>query len=120
MKRIPLLTLILIVPALYAQAACTAGHGICLSWTLSTTPGITSQVVYRGTTPGGENFITPLATIPNGTATNSLDTTGAGGLTYYYVVEACIGTICSVPSNEATAVFPTVPVPQAGLSASPQ
>src|SRR5271166_877725 len=119
MKRILLLTMIL-APALYAQAACTAGHGICLSWTLSTTPGITSQVVYRGTTPGGENFITPLTTIANGTAVNYLDTTGAGGLTYYYVLEACIGAICSVPSNEATAVFPTVPAPPTVVTATPQ
>ena len=115
-----------IIVWLALSTAAVAQHGIMLGngsgggWTLSTTPGITSQLVCRSTSTGTENCAVPLTTIANNTTASYLDTTGVAGTKYFYVLEACIGAICSVPSVEASAVFPTVPTAPTGLGAVPQ
>jgi fibronectin type 3 domain-containing protein len=43
--------------------------------------------VYRATTPGGQNFASPLATLAGG-VTRYVDLTAAEGTTYYYVIRA--------------------------------
>ena len=95
-------------------------HGINIAWTPSPTNGVTSQIICRSTTTGTENCATPLTTIPNNTQASFLDTTGQAGTKYFYVLEACIGSICSAPSGEANAIFPTVPAPPSGVTANPQ
>ena len=95
-------------------------HGINIAWTPSPTNGVTSQIICRSLTTGTENCATPLATIPNNTQASFLDTTGNAGTKYFYVLEACIGSICSSPSGEANAIFPTVPAPPSGVTANPQ
>ena len=111
---------LIVVLLLVVGSSAAAQHGINLIWTPSVTSGVTSQLVCRSTSPGTENCATPLVTFPNNTTAAYLDTTGTPGTTYYYVLEACIGSICSVPSAEASAVFPSVPVPPSGVTASPQ
>ena len=111
------ITLLIITLATIALAAT---HGNNLTWTPSTSSGVTSQLVCRGTTAGSENCAAPIATIPNNTTTTFLDSTGTAGTTYFYVVEACAGTVCSVPSNEVNAVFPIVPNPPTNLGVAQQ
>src|ERR1039458_3056718 len=95
-------TLLLLATACFAQLAATpTTHGIDITWTLSNTPGITSQLVCRSITSGGENCGSPLQTITDGTTVSLLDTAGVGGTKYYYVLEACIGTIWGVTAAAA-------------------
>jgi|ERR1039458_3947337 hypothetical protein len=112
-------TLLLLATACFAQLAATpTTHGIDITWTLSNTPGVTSQLVCRSTVSGGENCGTPLQTFSDDTTVSFLDTGGVAGTKYYYVLEACIGTICSSPTTpEVSAVFPTVPNAQTGVGA---
>jgi hypothetical protein len=81
-------------------------HGIGLSWVPSLSAGITDQLVCRGTVPGGEICAPPLVTIANNTTGGFMDTSGSHGTLYYYIVEACHGSICSSSSDEASATFP--------------
>lgn len=76
---------------------------LSLSWTASSDPGgsIAEYRIYRGTSPGGE-AATPVATVP-GSATSYLDTSVAGGQTYYYVVKAFDQALNASPaSNEVS------------------
>jgi len=114
MKRLILIAVLFATSLAFGQGQ----HGIKLSWTLSTTSGVTSQVVCRSTTSGSENCATPLTTISDDVTVSFLDQTGMAGVKYYYVLEACIGTNCSVPSAEASAIYP--PSPQTGVVAVPQ
>ena len=80
-------------------ASAVGSNRIDLGWTLSTTPGITEQHVYRATTSGGP--YTRIATVSAGTTSHS-DLTASGGTTYYYVVRSVLD--CESPdSNEAVA-----------------
>src|ERR1039458_8529376 len=105
MKRFVVLSVLLLAFAavsLSAQVkALPSTHGIDITWTLSNTPGITSQLVCRSITSGGENCGSPLQTITDGTTVSLLDTAGVGGTKYYYVLEACIGTIWGVTAAAA-------------------
>lgn len=83
----------------------TEHHGILFSWTPSVSAGITSQNLYCGTEPGGEDYTNPVATFSPST-TQYLFQGGAVGATYYCTVTALIGVRESKPSNEASAVFP--------------
>ena len=123
MKKFAIITIIL--TAVLSQAQLTSKvqrkvnrdtptqHQVALSWTQSTTPGITSNNVYRGTTSGG-----PYALIYSSTTaiTGYTDTTVVGGDTYYYVVTALIGSEESAYSNQYQANVPTAPAPPTGLT----
>jgi len=112
MKR--LLVLLLLALPLRAQ------NGILLTWTLSDSSGITRQVVCRSTVSGAENCGAAYATL-SATATSYNDVVGITGQPYFYVMEACILSLCSVKSNEATAIgtFPVAPNPETNLQAVP-
>ena len=84
----------------------TAGpvqHSATLSWTASTTPGVTAYNVYRGTASGGP--YTMVNTTPQA-STTYVDLTVQAGQTYYYVVTAVNGSGESVYSNQVTATLP--------------
>ena len=76
---------------------------INLSWTASSGPVI-GYNVYRGTSPGGENYSAPLNGGTPDTATTYGDTTAAAGTTYYYSVEAVNVSGSSAASTEAVIV----------------
>ena len=106
------------------STAAVAQHGIKFSWTVSNTPGVTSQALYCGLTTGGENYVTAIITFSDNTTSSYLWTTGIAGNTYFCTGEADILkngiNYWSNPSNEASAVFPTIPAPQSGLTATAQ
>jgi hypothetical protein len=80
-------------------ASAAGKRKINLSWTQSSTPGVTQNSIYRGTTPGGP--YTLRATI---SATTSFqDTSVTSGTTYYYRVTAISAGGESSQSNEASA-----------------
>jgi fibronectin type 3 domain-containing protein len=91
-------------------------HQVNLSWTQSTTPGITSNCVYRSVTSGGP--YTQLA-CSTGASTQYTDSTVVGGNTYYYVVTALVNTQESNYSNQVQAIIPNV-LPPTGLQAVSQ
>ena len=119
MNKLWLLLLAIGMLSIPGFAACPVDqHGTCLNWTLSPTQGVNKQLVCRSTTTGTEDCATPLSTIPDGVTTSFLDTTGTPGVSYFYIVKACINNACSAPSNEATNGFP--PAPQSGLTPTSQ
>ena len=75
--------------------------------------------VYQGTSPGGEDYGTPVngATLITGTTTTI--TALASGFTYYFTVAAVNVHGASQPSNEASASFAVAPGAPTGLAASP-
>jgi fibronectin type 3 domain-containing protein len=77
-----------------------------LSWTASTSTGVTGYYVYRGTTSGAESS-TPLNSTPvSGTAFT--DESVTAGTTYYYVVKAVSsGDTESAASTEVSVAVPT-------------
>ena len=88
-------------------------HSVTLTWTASTTTGVTGYNIYRGTTAGGENYTTPLNSALV-TGTTYVDTTVSPLTTYYYTAEAYCPTCTpnsSVPSNEVSAAVPGNPQP---------
>jgi len=114
------------------------GPQIALSWTQGTvpanatcptagaSPAITSNRVYRATTPGGEGAVgtTPYATV-SPAATTYTDTGGTAGFvagtTYYYKVSAVNCNSESAQSNEASGQIPNPAGPSAptNLTAQP-
>jgi len=89
-------------------------HQVVLSWTASTTSGVTYNV-WRGTTTGTETKYQ--SGISGVTYT---DTAVNSGSVYYYYVTAQLGTTESSGSNEVNATIPTNPAPPTGLSATSQ
>lgn len=119
LKRALLIAIILGCLPAFAQhvKAQVGNHGISLTWQEST-QGTTFNI-YRGTAPGGENYATPYASVGVGIL-GYTDRVGTPGTTYYYTVTALASGLESDPSNEASAVFPTVPAAPSGLSAKSQ
>ena len=76
------------------------GHAAILSWTASTTPGVTYKV-YRAASSAGP-FTTPVNSLPI-TGTTFTDTTVVAGQTYYYVATA-------VSSGGTESAFSSPPV----------
>ena len=86
------------VPHVHAQGP----HNITLTWTAPTTGGSPATYnILRGTAAGAE---TALASVP-ATQLTYVDTTGVGGTTYFYVVNAQNSAGTSPPSNEVSATF---------------
>ena len=78
---------------------------VTLSWTQSSTPGITKNCIYRGTVSG--TYQLPGTCIaPNTTYT---DTTPVAGTTYFYAVTAQVGATESQYSVPAQAIVPLNP-----------
>jgi hypothetical protein len=92
------------------QAAALSGagtHDVILSWSDSTTSGISGYNVYRGTASGGQSS-TPLNSMPVNGIT-FVDTGVTAGARYYYVVTAVASSdgAESAKSNETSATVPT-------------
>jgi hypothetical protein len=103
----------LIAPLALAQAAtpCPAptpgAPHVCLTWTASTTAGVTYNV-YRATVSKGENYATPLASVPVGQLFY-YDASVAVGTQYFYTVTAATGGSLSAPTPEVSAQIPVPP-----------
>jgi hypothetical protein len=96
------------------------GHTVTLNCTPSTSPGVTGNNFYRGSTPGGESA-TPLNATPTGPCT-WIDGSVIGTNSYYYTVKAycptCNPTL-SVASNEVGPVLipaDAAPLPPTNLT----
>ena len=84
-------------------APAAAAPAVNLSWTASTSDGVTGYNVYRSTVSGGPyNLITssPVAT------TGFLDSTVSSAETFYYVVTSLAGSAESGYSSEVSATLP--------------
>ena len=87
---------------------------VCLTWVASPTSTVTGYNVYRSTTAGGENYLTPLNSAPVTTLFYN-DTSDVVGTTYFYTVVAIgSGGALSIPSSEVSAL---IPVPPSGPTA---
>jgi fibronectin type 3 domain-containing protein len=90
------------VPSAPQSLTATLGStDVTLAWQPPATPGtpaFTRYDVYRGTTAGGENFVSSVAA---GTTTYT-DAAPATGTTYYYYVKAVNTVGSSPPSNEVS------------------
>jgi hypothetical protein len=82
----------------------TGLHVVSLTWTASTSSGITGYQVSRGTASTGP--FTLLATV-GGTTLSYMDTTVVSGQTYYYVVAAVAGSSVSANTTPVPAAVPT-------------
>src|SRR5208337_2609160 len=109
-----LLALFLFASAAVAQTQ----HAATLSWTQSTTAGVTANNVYRGTVSGGPYTLLTTTALP--AATTYVDNSVTGGTTYYYVVTALIGASESAFSNQATAAIPATPNAPTSLTVVPK
>lgn len=102
--------------ALSATAVTYTGGRIDLAWLAPSTTGgsaVTAYRVYRGTTPGGETFLTQV-----GNVLSFLDTGLANGQAYYYKVSAVNAAGEGAQSNEATATTPSPPDAPLSLQAT--
>ena len=77
-------------------------HFIQLSWTASTSSGVTGYNIYRGTASGAESA-RAINTGGPVTGTSFTDVNTVSGTTYYYVVKATNGSNESPPSTEISA-----------------
>jgi len=81
------------------------GHSVTLSWTASSSSGVTGYNIYRAQTSGGSYSKLNTSVV---TGTSYLDNTVIAGQTYYYVSTAVAsGGTKSAYSNQATATVPT-------------
>jgi hypothetical protein len=119
-RRLILICLLVIMPVVSrAQTASGAGkvtgggsimapagssHYVTLTWTASTTTGVTGYNVYRSQTTGGP-YTKLTATAVTGTTYT--DSTVTAGTTYYYVATALVGSSESGYSTQASATVPT-------------
>lgn len=93
-----------------ARASELGRHGITLTWTASSTPGIAVYRIYRGTASGGPYAPVAMRLNLNGASTitwTDADEKLQSGHTYYYVVTAAtLFNVESSYSNEASATWP--------------
>lgn len=77
-------------------------HQVSLSWTASTSTGVTGYDIYRSTTTGG-----PYTQIGTIAASPYVDASVQAGQTYYYVITAVGTSGQSGYSSQVTATIPT-------------
>lgn len=111
MKRALLFALIF-AAVLFAQT----GHQVTLTWPVSvvdaTNDAAVSYGVLRGTASGAESttaIATVLASACTASACTFIDTTVAGGLTYFYEFTATNSGGISLPSPEVSFTVPAFP-----------
>ena len=79
-------------------------HFVSLSWTASSSRGVTGYTIYRGTRP---NDPSPVRLNSGSVAgTSYQDVTVQNGRKYYFTVKAVSGGVESGPSNEARVIVP--------------
>jgi hypothetical protein len=82
----------------------STAHSVTLTWTASTSPGITGYRVYRSGSSGGPYTLMTGSLV---SGTSYVDTSVVAGDTYYYVTTAVNSSgMESAYSNQATAVVP--------------
>lgn len=91
----------------------TTSHGVALSWTASTSAGITGYNILRGATSGSE------AQYATSTTTTYSDSSVTAGDPYCYEVEAVSSTGTSVPSNEACVTIPSTTTAVTSVAVTP-
>ena len=102
-------------------ATALAGGSIQLDWILSSPEGnVASYRVFRAIVSNGQDYASPIATVPAGTSTYT-DGATTDGLTYYYVVRAVSKTgTMETNTNEAIATADaTLPPSPSNLTAAP-
>jgi subtilisin family serine protease len=107
-----------VAPGAPNLTSATGGNGsVALAWTPPASDGgspVTNYDVWRGTSPGGEAFLTTL-----GNVTTFTDTTVSNGTTYYYQVAAVNGVGPGPRSNEQSATpLASAPVTRTGGTVS--
>ena len=114
MKKLTNIAPILVIPLIISLAllfnhsviAQAAGHGIKLTWTQSTSPGLTANTVYRGSVSGG-----PYTQIWTGSPTTSysdpMTSSNQGTKACYVVTATASGMLESPYSTESCNTFPT-------------
>ena len=96
-------------------ASAQSSHTVTLSWTQSTSSGITANKVYRSTTSGSQGTAIFTSTIPVTTYTDNGPLTN--GTSYYYCVTALAGATNESPcSAQATAAIPITLVAPTALT----
>jgi len=94
-----------IVNAVLGQGcSATISHSVSLTWTASTSAGVTSYNVFRSNTSGGPYTQLNTTTVAG---TSYTDSSVSAGQKYYYVVTAVDGASQSANSNQAQATVPT-------------
>ena len=86
----------------------TGIHWISVEGTASTTPGVTSYHIYRGTTSGSYGAV-PVKTctsLATAIACMDFDPALVAGTLYYYVVKAVLAGVESAASSQTSVVFP--------------
>ena len=97
----------------------TVGAGqITLNWT-DAAHAVNGYNIYRGTSPGGENFNSPINGSTLVTADTYPDTNLSSSTTYYYTVEAVNNGGSSTPSNEISATVGALIVTPAAANSNP-
>ena len=115
MKKSLVLGFLLIAPFVACQNGPTQ-PSVQLSWTQSTSSGVTANCIYRGATAG--TYTLPALFCSASPITTYVDNTVVRGQTYHYAVTAQAGAIESAYSNDATAAIPTAPAPPTGNAPS--
>lgn len=113
MRKLILMVLLLSLASLGARANTPGKHTVVLTWTASTSTGVTYNL-YRGTSAGVcSGTPTPIATGISGTTYT--DSTVALGTTYFYNVSA-VGTGGeSACDGEVAVQIPSPPTPPSTL-----
>ena len=85
------------------QAMAVSTNQVNLSWTAAS-GSVTGYNIYRGTTPGGEDYLAPINGAILATGTSFSDTTVAANTQYFYSVEAVCGPLSSSAGSEANSM----------------
>ncbi len=85
---------------------------VALTWTQSTSTGVTANCIYRGTVAG--TYTLPALYCSTAPITSYTDTTVVRGSAYHYAVTAQVGTEESAYSNDAAAAVPAINPPTLG------
>lgn len=123
-----LFTVLVIAALLMGTTAWAGPKTVTFAWTQVLTPPIAGWHIYQGTTPGGENLTTPLATVQFTTSqatytySQSVNFPDGANTTYYYKMDAYTAAgVKSVLSSEVNANLDlTVPPVPGGFTVTIQ